>query len=366
MVLDLPTPCVIVDRDVLDRNLRTMAATAARLGIALRPHAKTHKCVEIARRQIDLGATGLTVATVSEAEIFAEAGFGDLFIAYPIWPSPRVAARLRSLAERVPLRVGVDSEESAEALARAVPGLHVLVEVDSGHHRSGVAPGAAGALAASAEKAGLTVRGVFTFPGHAYGPERQLPAAREESAALARAAAIMTATGITGAAGLTEVEAGLGAGVRSGGSTPTAALTSADVLTEMRPGVYVFGDAQQLELGTCGWDEVALTVLSTVVSRSGNRFILDAGSKVLGADRQEWATGFGRVVEHPDARIVALSEHHATVALPDGVPLPRLGDVLRVVPNHVCTTVNLADELVVTAADAEVDRWRVAARNANT
>ncbi len=345
MVLDLPTPCVIVDGDVLDRNLRTMATAAAGRGIALRPHAKTHKCVEIARRQVELGAAGLTVATVSEAEVFAAAGLDDLFIAYPIWPTPQRAARLRELASRVRLRIGVDSAESAEALATAVPGLEVLVEVDSGHHRSGVTPAQAGALAATAENAGLTVRGVFTFPGHAYGPGRQRQAAQDESAALAEAD---------------------GPGVRSGGSTPTVALSGADVLTEIRPGVYVFGDAQQLELGTCGWDEVALTVLSTVVSRSGNRFVLDAGSKVLGADRQAWATGFGRLAEHPDARIVALSEHHATVALPDGVPLPHLGDVLRVVPNHVCTTVNLADELIVTAAGAEVDRWRVAARNANT
>ncbi|MFI1990531.1 alanine racemase [Actinoplanes sp. NPDC020271] len=348
MVLDLPTPCVIVDADVLDRNLRAMATAAAGRGIALRPHAKTHKCVEIARRQVELGATGLTVATVSEAETFAAAGLDDLFIAYPVWPTRERAARLRDLASRVRLRIGVDSAESAEALARAVPGLEVLVEVDSGHHRSGVDPGAAGALADAAENSGLTVRGVFTFPGHAYGPERQRPAAEQESAALAAAAA------------------GLGPGVRSGGSTPTAALTGTGVLTEMRPGVYVFGDAQQLELGTCEWADVALTVESTVVSRSGNQFILDAGSKVLGADRQAWATGFGRLVELPDARIVALSEHHATVALPEGMPLPRLGDVLRVVPNHVCTTVNLADELIVTAAGAEVDRWRVAARNANT
>lgn len=358
---DLPTPCVVVDADVLERNLRAMAAAAGGRGVGLRPHAKTHKCLEIGRRQVELGASGLTVATVSEAEVFAGAGIEDLFIAYPVWPTRERAARLRGLAGRARLRVGIDSADSAEALARAVPGLEVLVEVDSGHHRSGVAPGLAGDLAVAAESAGLTVRGVFTFPGHAYRPGGQESAAREESAALTEAADAVTA-------------AGLDAGVRSGGSTPTAALTTAGpdagsgagAVTEMRPGVYVFGDAQQVELGTCGWDDVALTVASTVVSRSGNRFILDAGSKVLGADQQAWATGSGRIAEHPDARIVALSEHHATVALPDGVPAPGLGEVLRVVPNHVCTTVNLADELVVVSAGAPVDRWRVAARNANT
>jgi D-serine deaminase-like pyridoxal phosphate-dependent protein len=351
--VDLPTPYVTVDTDVLDRNLRAMAAGTAARGLALRPHAKTHKCVEIARRQVALGASGLTVATVREAEVFADGGLDDLFIAYPVWPSPRRAARLRDLAGRVALRVGVDSVESAEALGAAIPGLEVLVEVDSGHQRSGVAPGRAGEIAVAAEAARLRVRGVFTFPGHAYGPSRQLAAKEDEVAALAVAAAAVTA-------------AGLDAGVVSGGSTPTAALTTAGPMTEMRPGVYVFGDAQQLELGTGDWPDIALTVTSTVVSRHGSRILVDAGSKVLGADRQAWATGGGRLLDHPDARIVALSEHHATITLPDGVPLPALGDTLRIVPNHACATVNLADELIVVSGGDQVDRWPVEARGANT
>ncbi|GAA4603601.1 D-serine deaminase-like pyridoxal phosphate-dependent protein [Actinoplanes octamycinicus] len=372
MTPELPTPRVTVDADVLERNLQAMATRAAARGLALRPHAKTHKCLEIARRQVELGAAGLTVATIGEAEVFAGGGLDDLFLAYPIWPSPQRAARLRALAGRVALRVGVDSVASAEALGRAVPGLEVLVEVDSGHHRSGVQPRSAGEVAVAADRAGLRVRGVFTFPGHAYGPGRQRPAATEEAAALTEAADAVTA-------------AGLDAGVRSGGSTPTATFTgvaaapgaqgaptspgtptSPGALTEMRPGVYVFGDAQQLELGTCDWTEVALTVASTVVSRSGPKVILDAGSKVLGADHQSWTTGFGRLLDHPDARITALSEHHATVLFPDGAPVPSLGEVLRVVPNHVCATVNLADELLVLSEGTQVDRWPVAARGANT
>ncbi len=160
--------------------------------------------------------------------------------------------------------------------------------------------------------------------------------------------------------------AGSGAEVRSGGSTPTAALEQSGPLTEIRPGVYVFGDAQQVELGTCGWDDVALTVAATVVSRRPGRVIVDAGSKILGADQQAWATGGGRLPDHPVARITALSEHHATVALPPGGETPALGDVVRVAPNHVCATVNLADELVVVSQGREVDRWPVAARGANT
>ncbi len=333
-----------VDVDVLERNLAGMAASAADRGLTLRPHAKTHKTLEIARRQIRHGAAGLTVATVREAEIFADGGVGDLFIAYPIWPSPERARRLRELAGRVALRVGIDSLESAEALARAVGPLDVLVEVDSGHHRSGVRPADAEALTAAAEKLGHRVRGIFTFPGHSYGPGLRDQAALDEARAL--------------------VDADPHAEVRSGGSTPTAELADLGPLNEIRPGVYVFNDAQQVELGIRDFGDVALTVAATVVSRTGNRVIADAGSKVLGADRLAFATGFGRLPDVPGARIVALSEHHATIEFPDEPP--ARGDVVRIAPNHVCTTVNLVDELVVVSGGAQVDSWRVAARGANS
>jgi D-serine deaminase-like pyridoxal phosphate-dependent protein len=146
------------------------------------------------------------------------------------------------------------------------------------------------------------------------------------------------------------------------------------VANETRPGVYVFHDAQQIELGTCGFAEVALTALATVVSRRVGQVVLDAGSKVLGADRPDWASGFGRLADHPEARITALSEHHATVGFPAGSPLPELGSTVRVVPNHVCAAVNLANELIVVtggraldvvAGGGALDRWPVAARGAN-
>jgi D-serine deaminase-like pyridoxal phosphate-dependent protein len=137
-------------------------------------------------------------------------------------------------------------------------------------------------------------------------------------------------------------------------------------MTEMRPGVYVFGDAQQLELGSIPPDAIALTALATVVSRPPGRVVLDAGSKVLGPDRAPWATGNGRLLDHMGARITQMSEHHAVVAWEDGSPPPEIGSRLRVVPNHVCIAVNLVDELVVCEAGAVVDRWPVAARGANT
>ena len=346
------TPYLAVDLDVLDRNVTRMATLARERGLAVRPHAKTHKCPQIARRQLDAGAVGLTVATVSEAELFAGA-CADLFIAYPLWVDEARGARLRALAERATVAIGVDSAESAQLTARHTGGaVAVMVEVDSGHHRSGAQPAAAGEVAVAAARAGLEVRGLFTFPGHSYGPGMPKEAAAQEAAALAEAAGALRAAGLT-------------ANVLSGGSSPSAALTD-ESLTEIRPGVYVFNDAQQVELDACGLADVALTAVATVVSRADDHIILDAGSKVLGADRPIWTTGFGRLPDWPEARVTALGEHHATVTVPAGTPLPGRGTVLRVMPNHVCSAANLADELVVLSGGTVVDRWPVAARGANT
>ena len=353
---DLSTPALLVDRDLLDRNIADMAELAGRTGVSLRPHVKTHKSPAIARLQMDAGASGLTVATVSEAEVFAAAGFTDLFIAYPLWVDPAKGRRLRALAEAASLTVGVDSPEAAHALGAqlgtATRRVRLLVEVDSGHHRSGVAPEEAGTLADVAAHSGLDVAGVFTFPGHSYSPGVPAEVARQEVAALGIAAQSLRGAGIEPR-------------VISGGSTPTVANVAAGTMTEMRPGVYVFGDAQQWELGTTTPDRIALTCLATVVSHAGGRVVLDSGSKALGADRAAWATGYGRLLDHPAARIVLLSEHHA-VAEWDGSPVPEIGSRLRVVPNHVCNTVNLADDLVVVRNGVIVDSWPVAARGANT
>ena len=334
------TPRLVVDPEVLDANLRRTASWARERGLDLRPHVKTHKSVDLARLQLAAGAVGVTVATVGEAEVFAAAGVEDVFIAYPLWLDDERAERLRRLAGTTPrVAIGVDSVVSAERAAM-LP-VDVLVEVDSGHHRTGVAPDEVGAVAA---RAGERLRGVFSFPGHSYGPGSSAAAA-EEAVALTAAR---------------EAVAAVGADVRvvSGGSTPSLAATDAAVLTEVRPGVYVFNDAQQWELGSCGRDDIALTCHATVVSHAGGRLVLDSGSKVLGADRAAWSTGFGRLLDHPVARIVLLSEHHAVAEL-DG-PLPALGSTVRVVPNHVCTAVNLVDTLWVGGQP-----WPVSARGRN-
>jgi D-serine deaminase-like pyridoxal phosphate-dependent protein len=345
----IETPAVVVDADVLDRNIARTAALARERGLALRPHVKTHKVPEIAALQLAAGAVGLTVATIGEAEVFVDAGASDVFVAYPLWVSAAKAARLDALRSSARIAVGVDSVPGVANLGHRVPGLEVLVEVDSGHHRSGVPATEVVPLATAARDAGLTVVGVFTFPGHAYGPDAATAAARGEREALLEAGERLRGAGF-------EVR------VLSGGSTPSLTATEPGGATEVRPGVYVFGDAQQWELGHCAAEAIALTVLATVVSAHPDRIILDAGSKVLGADRAAWASGFGRLLDHPDARVTALSEHHATVV---GTGLPGVGETVRLVPNHVCATVNLVDEVVVVRGGVIEARWLVAARGRN-
>lgn len=343
-----PTPYLEIDLDVLLANIDDAAADARRAGIALRPHAKTHKCPQVAGLQRRAGAVGLTVATIGEAETFLASGFDDLFIAYPLWVDDQAGRRLRALVDGgATLRLGADSVEALDRIAAQQVRAQVVVEIDSGHHRSGCAPEDAATVADHGRDLGLDVVGVFTFPGHSYAPDARAQAAADEARALATARDALLASGH-------DVR------VVSGGSTPSLAMADASVLTEARPGVYCLNDAQQVELGSATFDDVALTCVATVVSRRDGVAVLDAGSKALGADRAAWATGYGRVLGVPDARIVALSEHHATIEWP-GEP-PALGERVRIVPNHVCNAVNLHEAIAVPRVGGEVESWLVAAR----
>jgi len=344
---------VVVDTTRLEQNLDRMQKVAATAGAVLRPHAKTHKCLEVGRRQLAHGAVGLTVATLAEAEAFASDGCPSVFIAYPLWAgSASRPARLAALRERTELRVGVDSVDAAGALAAAVPGVRVLVEVDSGQHRSGVPVSQVSALATECRKLGLDVIGAFTHPGHAYGkpdPATVAAAAADERSALAAAGAALEA--LTGTAP-----------VLSGGSTPTAEAGVAAPLTEVRPGTYVFGDRQQMVLAGLAADDIALVVAARVVSapRPGEA-VLDCGSKALSSDRPGWLPGHGHILEAPEATIAMLSEEHAVVR---GLSAPlRIGDLVRVIPNHVCPVVNLASELLTADGDELTGRWPVTARH---
>lgn len=360
----LETPALLVDADILDGNLRAMTELAREAGVRLRPHWKTHKCPEIARRQIALGAVGGTVAKPGEAEEFLRAGFDDLVIATPV-VDPRKIERLLHLRGEARLAVLVESEEGRrrwdEAAGRTGRPVPVLLEVDTGMHRTGVADGEA-ALPLARAIAGsenLELRGVLTHAGHAYGARTASEIAeigRAEGELLVDTARRIRAVGIE-------------CPVVSVGSTPTVAHSArVPGVTEIRPGNYVFHDAIQVALEVVPPERCALTVLATVVARPApTRVVLDAGSKTLSSDRGVAGgaiRGFGHLAGHPDLILNRLSEEHGILEVPPDNGL-AVGDRVRVLPNHACVTVNLASELTVVRDGRVEATWIVAARGRN-
>lgn len=347
------TPALVLDADIVASNIGSMQAAISDLGIALRPHAKTHKSVSVARQQIEAGARGLTVGTLGEAEVFAAAGIDDLFIAYPLFVTPAKAIRLRALLGIADVRLGVDSVAGVHAMADALgEGTRppVLIEIECGEHRTGVSPDQAGVIARAAARSGIDVEGVFAHAGHSYQPGATAAAADDEVSSLAGAVAALADEGIV-------------AEVVSAGSTPTVHASARPPVTEERPGTYVFGDRQQVGLGACRADEVALLVASTVVSvdRARSTITIDAGAKSLARDKRDWMDGFGEVVGRPGARIVRLYDYHGVVEVPAGTDL-RPGATLLIMPNHACPVVNLFDRYVVVRGGRVVDEWDVDAR----
>jgi D-serine deaminase-like pyridoxal phosphate-dependent protein len=350
----LDTPELVVDRTRLEANVLALQRTLDGRGIRLRPHAKTHKSVRIGRLQVEAGATGLTVGTLGEAEVFALAGLRDLFVAYPVWAEGPKAERLRALHGTTDLRVGVDSVAGAQRLGAAVQGmsrrLRVLVEVDPGHHRTGVAdPATAVAVARAARTAGLHVEGVFAHAGHSYTPGRAGAAALDEVSTLETAAAALESDGF-------DIE------TISAGSTPTRTLSGTGRVNEIRAGTYVLGDRQQVVLGAMEADETAAVVVATVVSSAADRFVLDAGAKALTKDRPDWLIGFGELEAYPDVVIERLSDYHAVTRVPPLARRPEVGAVVAVVPNHICPVVDLVSTFTVVGPDGRVERWPVDAR----
>jgi D-serine deaminase-like pyridoxal phosphate-dependent protein len=355
----IDTPALVVDLDRMEAAIARMAGAMAERGVALRPHAKTHKSLEVARRQIDAGADGLTVGTIGEAEVFADGGIDDLFIAYPLVPLGPKAARLRALAARARLRVGVDSETGVRVVADALDadreGVRLLVEIDSGGRRSGVAPDRAGAVARVATDLGLAVIGVFTHGGHGYaGPEARIDAADDEVRSLTEAADALRSVGVEST-------------VVSAGSTPTAIASARGAVTEERPGTYVFGDRQQVALGAIERDAVAAVVAARVtsVNEAARRFVVDAGAKMLGKDVAGYLAGHGEIPELGGAVVARVADYHGIVDVPADSPLPEIGQVVMVVPNHICPVVNYVDAFLVARGGEVVDSWPVDARGRN-
>ncbi len=340
-VESLPTPAVVVDLAVVERNVARMADAARRHGVRLRPHAKTHKCPDIGRLQVAAGAVGLSLAKTSEAEVFAAAGFEDLFVAFPVVGADK-GRRLLALADRVRLAAGVDSVLGARTLgdvfAAAGRRLDVLLKVDTGLHRVGVAPEAAPEMARRlADVPGVRIRGIFTHAGHSYAgetPEAVAAVGADEGRTMAAAAAAVRAAGIP----LEEV---------SVGSTPSArhALAVPGV-TECRPGNYVFHDASQVSLGTCSVEDCALTIVATVVSvPAPDRAVVDAGSKTLSSDPLRPRSGGHGFVLGRKSRLSRLSEEHGVIDVEPGESF-AVGERVRILPNHACVVANLHDRLI--------------------
>lgn len=340
----LDTPCVIIDTCKMELNIRTMAETARSRGVRLRPHAKTHKMPWVAEKQLLAGAVGITVAKIAEAEAMADHGIADVFVAYPLVTPAKIARAIR-LSRRIRLIVGADSLEGArrlsEAAKRSGTELEVRLEVDTGLRRTGAPYEEAAALAQRIHALpGLRLTGIYTFRGALYDGRPTLDvrsAGEEEGRMMAALAQRIRASGIP----LADV---------SVGSTPTAAWAAAAAgVTEIRPGTYVFQDRMTAAFGVCGLDDCAGVVHVTVVSRpAADLAVIDGGSKTFATDVQPNTEplrlqGFGHVIGLEDAVLERLTEEHGMLRLGTAAQAARLtiGDVLHIVPNHICSTINL-------------------------
>jgi D-serine deaminase-like pyridoxal phosphate-dependent protein len=358
-IREAPTPALTIDLEIVERNLDRMAARCRELGLGLRPHIKTHKTPEVARMQMDRGARGLTVAKVGEAEIMAGAGFDDLLLAYPIWGVENLR-RLATLAKQRRMLLSLDSEAAARELSRALAAqeasIGVLVEFDAGLGRCGLEPGPACVdLAKAVERLpGLRFRGLMTYFGSVWGAEEDRRAEAERVAArVQRARAAFD-------------EARMPLEIVSAGSTPSVPLLGRIAgITEIRPGTYVYNDLNTYYQGVCGLEDCAARVLTTVVSTAvPGRAIIDAGSKTFSSDPLGSGpkSGHGSVVEAPDAKLIKLNEEHGYLDITGSAHRFHLGEVLTVIPNHVCTCVNMHDEVFLHRGGEAAGSWRVAAR----
>ena len=355
---EIPTPAAVIDIDRVRANLDRMADYARAHNLQLRPHVKTHKTREIAAGQVDRGAIGVTCATLREAETMS-AVTHNLFIAYPP-VGPARLEKLCALAGDSDIRVALDSDDALDALSTAARAygrsIGVLVEIDVGMHRVGLAtPDDVVALARRAEALpGTRFDGVAFYPGHI---RQRVEDQASDIAQLSRD---------VGEHLNALRSAGLDSKVVSGGSTP-AAFSSHCVVgqTEMRPGTYVFNDRTTAAIDACRWDDCAYSVLATVVSTAvPDQVVVDAGSKALNREdlRGTDARGFGALLDRPEINVKAMSEEHGLLDFAGHDRRPRVGDRLRIVPNHVCISVNLHPFLWVVQGENIVDRIPVAAR----
>lgn len=350
----LPTPSLVVTHEVLQRNIQVMASFAKEVGVQLRPHIKTHKSVQIAKMQMDAGASGITCATISEAEVMVVGGIWDIFIAYPLFGDYQLK-RAAELNKRCQLTLAFDSLEAAQRLSKYAAEnqteFRLLMIMNTGGNRDGVLPREARALGEAIKSLpNITLQGVMTHEGHIHqgaSTIEMLDAAAQAAQGVVLAAESLRETGF-------EVK------TVSTGSTPACqGRTKVAGITEWRPGTYVFNDLNEIKF-VATKDDCALKVLATVVSNpEPGRFILDAGSKVL-SEAKNQSFGHGLILNAPEARIVKVNEEHAIVEAP--AKTFSLGQRVEIIPVHVCTVVNLSNGFYVEKEDQTLEFWPVDAR----
>lgn len=359
LVAELETPAVLVDLDVVERNLSRMADYCRAKNLRLRPHTKTHKIPALAKWQLEKGARGITVAKIGEAEVMLDAGITDILIGYPVFGGGK-AEKLAELATRADLTVALDSLEVAEAISREVKRksakVGILVEIDVGFRRCGIANEDDVLVLAQKVDAlpNLEFNGLMFFPGHFQVPEQERAALRVRvNDLLSRVQSKIKQSGLP----LTTV---------SGGSTPTALESHLFVgVNETRPGMYIFNDRTMVGIGVAQEKDCALAVVTTIVSTSvSGRAIIDAGSKTLSSDRYPTGDGkgFALIREDAEAQLEQLSEEHGHLNISRSTRKYRVGQRLTVIPNHVCSTVNMHNQIYGVRGDQVETVWEVAGR----
>lgn len=341
------TPALVIDMDRVERNISRIQAICDAAGVANRPHIKTHKSPFLARLQIQAGAQGITCQKLGEAEVMAEAGLDDILISYNLIGEEKIA-RLGALLAKTNVTVAADNAVVIAGLSHAGTAagrpLPVVIECDTGRKRAGVeTPTEAVTLAKQiADTPGLSFAGFMMYPTETGWPEAQ----RFYDEAL---------SGV--------LQLGLDPGIVSTGGSPNLKnVGKLSGATEHRAGTYIYNDRMQVAAGVATWDDCALHVYSTVVSRAApERGILDAGSKTLTADTGG-LDGYGLILEHPEAKIARFAEEHGFLDLSKTNSRPVVGDVVRIVPNHVCVVVNMADEAVMVRGDEIIGTLPIAAR----
>ena len=338
----LETPSVLIDLDIMERNIAAMQARCDELGIAFRPHIKTHKIPDIARRQVEAGATGIACQKVSEAEVFAAAGFRDIQIPYNI-VGARKTRRLAELAKTADISVTVDSRAVIDGIADAAQevdaNIRVMVELVSLNQRTGTTPQDALELARHIVACdNLDFEGVMVYPSDAAIRPRL-----QETLALLDDAGIPVAT------------------ISGGGSGAIRDSHLLPELTEMRVGTYVFYDWNSVNAGYTSYDNCAMRVRATVVSANeASRVILDAGSKAIQSETVDGLHGY--IEEHPDARLHMVNEEHGYCDFSACSSTPVVGDILHVIPVHTCVVTNLHNRLYGIRGGVIEQVWDVAAR----